>query len=348
MSEKERYEIQIRGTLELVQRMDRKIDMVERVLAGLPTYTEIELSVSGMEGSRAGEQREFGDVQMVWCPPGEFLMGSPEEEVWCPQEEFLLGSQAIEEGRINNEKQHTVELTRGFWLAKYECTQGQWEKVMGTDVEDMMRTGRNTCGEVTSKGADMAMYFVSWDDAQAWLKKMNESHPLPEGWEWNLPTEAQWEYACRAGTSTTVYSGLLEIKGERNAPTLDAIAWYGGNSSVGYKGKGVDTSGWPEKQFSDGRAGVREVGRKVSNAWHLYDMIGNVWEWCADWYGDYPSGRVTDPTGIRDFSLRILRGGGWADIARHCRSAYRYGDGTDRRCDCYGFRPAVVPSDRSG
>jgi len=346
MNGEEKFEIQIGETRELVRRTDRKIDLVERLLAGLPTSTEIKRSASGIEGAHAGEERRFGGIQMVWCPPGEFLMGSPEGEVWCPPGEFLLGSQAIKEERIDSERQHPVQLSRGFWLAKHECTQWQWERVMGTDVEDLKRTGRYTFGEVTAKGADIAMYFVSWDDTQAWLKKMNENHPLPEGWEWILPTEAQWEYACRAGTTTTLYSGSLEVKGERNAPALDAIAWYGGNSSVGYTGDGFDTSGWPEKQYPDGKAGVREVGGKLPNAWGLYGMIGNVWEWCEDWYGDYPSGRVTDPTGTHDFFIRVLRGGGWEAIARHCRSAHRHGDGQDSRGDDLGFRPAAAPSVR--
>jgi len=282
----------------------------------------------GMEGSRAGEVRTFGGIEMVWCPPGEFTMGSPEGE----------------RGRRDDETQHRVTLTKGFWLAKTETTQGQWESVMGTDVEELKRTGNIKFGDVTARGAHVAMYFVSWDDAQSWLAAMKERYPLPEGWVWELPTEAQWEYAARAGTTTAVYNGHLEIKGLRNSPSLDVIAWYGGNSSVGYTGQGVDTSGWSEKQYPRGTAGVREVGLKQANAWGLHDMIGNVWEWCRDGYGEYPTSAVTDPSGPETGSFRVRRGGSWIDYALFCRSACRNGDTPRLRRDFIGFRPALVPS----
>jgi len=281
-----------------------------------------------MEGARAGEARIFGGIKMVWCPPGEFLMGSPDGE----------------EGRDDDERQHRVTLTKGFWLANTETTQGQWENAMGTDVAELKRTGDFAFGEVTATGPEVAMYFVSWDDAQSWLAAMNERHPLPEGWKWDLPTEAQWEYAARAGTATAVYSGALENKGANNAPGLDAIAWYGGNSSVGYEGEGYDTSDWPEKQYPGGTAGVREVGLKEANAWGLHDMIGNVWEWCRDWYGEYPSGEVVDPSGPERDTRRVCRGGSWSNEVPVCRAAYRSWLPPDLRLDDVGFRPAAVPA----
>jgi len=283
---------------------------------------------SGMEGARAGEVREFGGIEMVWCPPGEFLMGSPEGE----------------EGRFGDERQHRVILTRGFWLAKTETTQGQWYSVMGTDVAELKRTGIGTIGEVTARGADVAMNFVSWDDAQAWLAQMNERHPLPEGWKWELPTEAQWEYACRAGTTTAVYNGPLEIQGQMDVPGLDLIAWYSGNSSVGYTGQGVDASNWPEKQYPGGAAGAREVGLKQANAWGLHDMIGNVNEWCRDWFGYYPTDAVTDPSGPERGGGRVFRGGSWLSSAWMCRSAFRFFARPGDRVSNFGFRPALVPS----
>jgi len=286
----------------------------------------------GMEGSRAGEVRELGGIEMVWCPPGEFVMGSP----------------ASEEGRDDDETQHGVKLTRGFWLAKTETTQGQWESVMGSDVAALKASGvkDKTFGEVNATGRDVAMYFTNWEDAQAYLAKLNGNNPLPEGWKWDLPTEAQWEYACRAGTTTATYAGALSIKGKNKAPALDPIAWYGGNSSVGYTDKGFDTSGWEEKQYPGGTAGAREVGLKKANDWGLYDMIGNVWEWCADWHGDYPSGVATNPTGAAAGSLRVSRGGSWYSIAAHCRLANRGRNAPGSRLNYLGFRVAAVPAGR--
>ncbi len=183
---------------------------------------------SDMEGVRAGEARTFGGVEMVWCPPTDvygFVMGSPEREA----------------GRADDEKQVSVKLTRGFWVAKYECTQVQWETVMGNNPSKF-------------KGDGLPVESVSWNEVQVWLSKMNEQHPLPAGWVWALPTEAQWEYACRAGTKEA-YSG-----------DLFRIAWYGLSSSNG-------------KTFT--------VGQKKPNGWGFYDMHGNVSEWCADLHGEF-------------------------------------------------------------
>jgi len=294
MSDEEKFEIQIGETRELVRRMDRKIDLVERLLAGRPASTEIERSASGIEGIRAGEEREFGGIQMVWCPPGEFLMGSPEDE----------------EGRLNNERQHRVTLTRGFWLAKTEATQGQWESVMGTSLARFGTFGKDlfVCGE----GSTHPMYLVSWEDVQEWLAKNNELHPLPEGWEWDFPTEAQWEYACRA-TTTGAYGGT---------GNLDEMGWHRDNSG----GK------------------KHPAGAKQANAWGLYDMHGNVWEWCRDWIGNYPRGCAPDPTGPTSGSYRVARGGSWDAIARYCRAAARHGYAPGYWRSNVGFRPAAVPS----
>jgi formylglycine-generating enzyme required for sulfatase activity len=236
-----------------------------------------------MEGSRAGEVREYGGIEMVWCPPGGFLMGSPEDEV----------------DRFDNETQHRVTLTNGFWMAKTETTQGQWERVMGENPSGF-------------SGEDLPVETVNWDDVQGWLEKMNEKAPLPSGWKWALPTEAQWEYACRAGTERAF------------AGDLDEMAWYGENSG----------------------STTNPVGTKQANAWGLHDMHGNVWEWCSDWYGDYSSGSSSDPTGATTGDFRVFRGGSWLSVARGCRSAYRAGYSPDFRGRRLGFRPALVPSIR--
>ena len=230
------------------------------------------------EGTAAGQEREIGGIRMVWCPPGRFEMGSPPNE----------------SGRGGDERQHEVTLTRGYWLAKYECTQGEWERMMGSNPSEF-------------QGSSRPVEEVSWNDVQEWMEKMKERHPLPEGWEWSLPTEAQWEYACRAGTSGA-YAGELE-----------EMAWYRENSG----------------------SKPHEVGQKRANEWGLHDMNGNVFEWCADWYGDYPGGSVTDPEGPVSGSYRVLRGGSWNLDDSYCRSALRYRDSPAYQGNFLGFRVAV-------
>lgn len=238
----------------------------------------------GMEGSRAGEVREFGGIEMVWCPPGEFLMGSP----------------ASEANRQDDETQHRVTLTKGFWLAKTETTQGQWRTVTGENRSNF-------------KGDNLPVEAVSWDDVQGWLREVNSQNTLPSGWKWALPSEAQWEYACRAGT-TTMFAG-----------DLDEMAWYSSNSG----------------------SKTNPVGTKKANEWGLHDMHGNVWEWCADtWGGDYASGAATDPTGSGSGLRRVLRGGSWDRDAQRCRSALRFNYSPDSRSLILGFRPAAVPAGR--
>ena len=208
-------------------------------------------------------------MKFVWCPPGSFMMGSPTSE----------------KGRCDDETLHRVTLTKGFWMAQTEVTQAQWESVMGNNPSYF-------------KGADRPVENVSWEDCQAFLRKAGQGL--------RLPTEAEWEYACRADSA------------ESFAGDLDGMVWYGGNS----KGE------------------THAVGTKTPNAWGLYDMHGNVWEWCEDWYGRYPEGTLTDPTGPASGGRRVNRGGGWSLGSRSCRSADRCGNGPGGRIFNLGFRVA--------
>jgi serine/threonine protein kinase len=236
-----------------------------------------------MEGARAGEVRVLGGIEFVWCPPGEFLMGSPESE----------------EDRRDNEKQHRVILTKGFWLAKTECTQGQYEAIMGENPSHFKASD------------ELPVEQVNWDDAQEYSQKLGARLQLPAGWKVDLPTEAQWEYACRAGTAGP-YAGVL-----------DAMAWYYDNS---------DSQTHP-------------VGTKQANAWGLSDMHGNVFEWCQDWYGeDFYTDGQRDPTGPTGGSNRVNRGGSWHSIARYFRSAARSNSWPSFRLFIQGFRVAVSSS----
>ena len=212
-------------------------------------------------------------MKLVYIEPGEFDMGSP----------------ASERRRENDEAQHRVKLTRGFRLGMYEVTQEQWMSVMGSNPSD-------------ARGDDYPVEQVSWDDAVEFCRKLSEK----EGRTYRLPTEAEWEYACRAGT-TGAYAGT---------GNLDDMGWYAGNSG--------------------GRK--QPVGRKQPNAWGLFDMHGNVWEWCLDWYYRYPQDTVVDPRGPESGAYRIRRGGGTTLPPRLCRAANRNWFGQTVRDSYQGLR----------
>ena len=221
-------------------------------------------------------QREAGEswvnalgMEFVRISAGEFLMGSPEDE--DGRYSFLMGS--------SDERQHEVRISNGFWIGKYEVTQEEWVAVMGMNPSHFSNFGPRCPVET-----------VSWDDTQAFMRRLNERESGSR-YVYRLPTEAEWEYAARAGTSGIRY-------GE-----LDEIAWYSDNSGDS----------------------THPVGQKRANAWGLHDMLGNVWEWTGDWYGKYPSGPLTDPRGPQSGSLRVARGCGWDSDAWYVRSANRDG-----------------------
>ena len=265
---------------------------------------------------------KIGDVvqRMRWIFPGSFPMGSPESEK----------RRSPWEG-----PQHEVTLTEGFWLADSPCTQALWQEVMGENPSRFRSPNRPVEG-------------VNWEDCQRFLERANGRVASLEA---KLPAEAQWEYACRAGTKTATWLGDLEIEGGRNAPLLDEIAWYGGNSGQGFDlADGHDVSDWNERQYQDPRAGTRIVKTKQPNPWGLYDMLGNVWEWCADhWeFGErYPDGPRIDPVGTSGPD-RVIRGGSWDARARRVRAAYRYGLDPGNRDGRLGFRLSRGPGREPG
>jgi formylglycine-generating enzyme required for sulfatase activity/serine/threonine protein kinase len=229
--------------------------------------------------------RASAGINMVWIAPGRFQMGD-----------------STERGESGEGPVHEVRLTEGYWIAESELTQGQWLAVMG---------GSNPSH---AKGDQLPVESVSWNEAAVFCQKLTEiqrsAGHLPAGYEIRLPTEAQWEDACRAG-STGDYAG-----------DLNQMAWYASNS--GFR--------------------TREVKTKQPNAWGLYDMHGNVWEWCFDWDGPYSAGLQVNPQGPAFGDYRIIRGGAWSRKDSGCRSATRGRLDSDARFDNVGFRPAVVSS----
>jgi formylglycine-generating enzyme required for sulfatase activity len=204
-------------------------------------------------------------MQFVWLPAGSFLMGSPPEE---PE-------------RRPDEVQHAVTFRRGFYLAVHPVTQSQWRQVMGGNPSRFV-------------GDDRPVENVSWEDCREFWERLGRG----DGRVYRFPTEAQWEYACRAGTAGPFHAGAALAADEAN---------FDGTAAGGVF-----------------RPETSPVGAFAANAWGLHDMHGNVYEWCDDWYGEYPAGHVTDPGGPESGEFRVLRGGSWFSAPWYCRSAYRH------------------------
>ena len=233
-----------------------------------------------------------GDIplEMVWIAPGTFLMGR------YPGEQHSLGREA---------PQHQVTLSQGFWMGKYELTKAQWRAVMATTPW----SGK----AYVSQSPDSPAVYVSWNDAQAFISALSDL----TGKTFRLPTEAEWEYAYRAGTTTRFYWGA-----DPEYTSVSEYAWCRVNSLDAEEGY------------------AHSVGKKCPNAWGLYDMSGNVWEWCDDWYGSYSTEAVTDPHGATAGSGRVVRGGSWHQAAWYCRAAPRSKFIPTNRDNPLGFRLA--------
>ncbi len=231
-------------------------------------------------------------MEFVYIKPGSFAMGSPLDE----------------QDREADETQHTVTLTKGYYLQTTEVSQGQWQAVMGNNPALF-----STCGD------NCPVEQVSWEDTQNFIRKLSEK----EANTYRLPTDAEWEYAARAGTVTPFYTGNCLGADQAN---FNAAYPPKGCSKGEYRSKTV-----PVKSFAP-------------NPWGLYDMHGNVGEWCQDWLGPYSSGPVTDPAGPPSGSDKILRGGSWEYYAMYCRSAVRIFSGPADTGSSYGFRLVFVPN----
>jgi sulfatase modifying factor 1 len=238
---------------------------------------------------------------MPWVEPGTFTMGSPESE-------FMDIGQV--HPRAYDETLHTVTLTSGFYLGKYEVTQAQWDKVMGGNSSHF-------------KGANRPVEQVTWADVTSFCEKLSELESktgrLPAGMAYQLPTEAQWEYACRAGTTTRYSSGNDFDSSHAN--------WS----------RSMSNGEWLTGQTVN-------VGKYPANLWGFHDMHGNVYEWCADGYGAYPIGAASDPVGPADGSSRVLRGGSWSGSALNARSADRSRLGPADSNIALGFRLSLRPA----
>jgi formylglycine-generating enzyme required for sulfatase activity len=249
---------------------------------------------------RSGREQNFVlpglQLEMIWVVPGRFVMGG--------------GA-----GPFDGKPVTQVTLTHGFWLGKYELTQAQYNAVMRQDA---------------FPATDLPAQRVSWNDAMEFCRRltvmMRKAGKLPAGFAFTLPTEAQWEYACRAGT-------VGEYAGD-----VKAMAWYGGSAqAAGSLFFGADST-----VSSKARSGPYPVGRKKPNAWGFYDMHGNTQEWCQDWYTvQLPGGSVVDPAGPSSGVVRVERGGTWFQSAPECSSAARRGASPIHRTG-EGFRVALA------
>lgn len=295
----------------------------------------IAVFAAGIPAARAEPAKEIVNsigMKIVPIPAGTFQMGSTKEDV----------------DKEEDERPHVVEITRPFHMGKYEVTVGQFKAFVKdtgyrTEAEKDGKGGRAFNGKefiqkpefnwhnlFFKQADDEPVIVVSWNDAVAfcdWLSKK-------EGKTYRLPTEAQWEYACRAGTNTRFYNGDKE----------DELRHIGNIADASLKKKWVEVN-W-SMSWDDGFPFTSPAGKFKPNAFGIHDMVGNAWEWCSDWYDkEYPKGPVKDPQGPATGTLRIARGGAWSTQPKFCRSAFRDWHEPTYRSDCVGFRVVQVVSE---
>jgi len=239
--------------------------------------------------------KEFANsigMKFVWISPGSFMMGSPKEEVL----------------RRKDETQHKVTLTKGFYMGVYTVTQEEWQAIMGKNPSKFQGDKK------------LPVDSVSWNDSQEFIKKLRDQDKDKK--PYRLPTEAEWEYACRAGTTTPFYFGA-------NIST-DQVNYGNDDSSQG--------RAYGNKEKDVFRKKTTPVGSFPANAWGLHDMHGNVWQWCQDWYAEYPQNDVVDPQGPETGTGRTHRGGSWNYTPNICRSAFRNSHGPRSASPPFSFR----------
>jgi formylglycine-generating enzyme required for sulfatase activity len=262
----------------------------------------------------------FYRVRGVAAPP----FPTPSNMVWIPAGTFTMGSPESEPGRLSSEGPQTqVAVSKGFCIGKFEVTQGEFLTVMGTNPSAF--TGN----------PELPVDTVSWNDALAFCaaltaRERNEQR-LPAGYEYRLPTEAEWEYACRAGTTNAFHYGEAMRSGMAN---------FNGVFEYPPCGEGIYSCENPVGTYL---AATTKVGNYAPNAWGLHDMHGNAWEWTHDWFADsLPGGSITDPKGPDTGEVRVVRGGSWDENAWGCRSANRFYIFPDARSASIGFRVVLA------
>jgi formylglycine-generating enzyme required for sulfatase activity len=256
-------------------------------------------------------------TNLIWIPPGTFVMGSPTSEA----------------ERDSNESQHRVTLTHGFYMGQYPVTQGEYQSVVGGNPSYF--TTRDYYGNPISPDTNRPVEQVSWADATNYCVQLTQQElaagRLPQGYVYRLPTESEWEYACRAGTTNAFYYTNALHGGMANF-----YDYYEYDASFGDIPIPNPTVPW--------RARTTAVGSYQTNAFGLYDMCGNVWEWCQDWYAAYPAGSVTNPPVPASGSMRISRGGSWGNFGVDCRSAKRGYYVPSYSNYTVGFRVVLAPA----